>query len=61
MKNLHYPMDLIQYLIFKIIFEYILKKHGEKITNDKGKDKNKPSVKIYINKVKNRITIKIKK
>ena len=61
MKNLHYPMDLIQYLIFKIIFEYILKKHGEKITNDKGNDKNKPSVKIYINKVKNRITIKIKK
>ena len=37
-------------------FEYIPKKHGEKI----DKDKNKPSVKIYINKVENRITFKIK-
>ena len=37
-------------------FEYILKKHGEKI----DKDENKPSVKIYINKVENRITFKIK-
>ena len=37
-------------------FEYILKKHGEKI----DKDKNKPSVKIYINRVENRITFKIK-
>ena len=37
-------------------FEYILKKHGEKI----DKDKIKPSVKIYINKVENRITFKIK-
>ena len=35
-------------------FEYILKKHEEKINNDK------PSVKIYINKVENRITFKIK-
>ena len=37
-------------------FEYILKKHGEKINNDK----NKPSVKVYINNVENRITFKIK-
>ena len=37
--------------------EYILKKHGEKIDNDN--DKNKPSVKIYINKIENRITFKI--
>ena len=36
-------------------FEYILKKHGEKINKD-----NKPSVKIYINKIENRITFKIK-
>ena len=36
-------------------FEYILKKHGKKINKD-----NKPSVKIYINKIKNRITFKIK-
>ena len=36
-------------------FEYILKKHGEKINKD-----NKPSVKMYINKIENRITFKIK-
>ena len=43
-------------------FEYILKKHGEKISNDKDKDndKNKPSVNIYINYIENRITFKIK-
>ena len=41
-------------------FEYILKKHREKINNDKDNDKNKPSVKMYINKVENRITFKIK-
>ena len=35
-------------------FEYILKKHGEKINKD-----NKPSVEIYINKIENRITFKI--
>ena len=33
-------------------FEYILKKHGENI--------DKPSVQIYVNKIKNRITFKIK-
>ena len=37
-------------------FEYILKKHGEKNDNDKDKS----SVKIYINKVENRIAFKIK-
>ena len=37
-------------------FEYILKKHGEKSNKN-----NKPSVKIYINKIENRITFKIKK
>ena len=36
-------------------FEYILKKHGEKMSKD-----NKPSVKVYTNKIKNRITCKIK-
>ena len=35
-------------------FEYILKKHGEKVNKD-----NKPSAKIYINKIENRITFKI--
>ena len=33
-------------------FEYILKKHGEKAVN--------PSIKIYINKIENRIMFKIK-
>ena len=40
--------------------EYILKKHGEKVNKDKDDNKNKPSVKIYINRVENRITFKIK-
>ena len=33
-------------------FEYILKKHGE--------NTNKPSIQIYVNKIKNRVTFKIK-
>ena len=33
-------------------FEYILKKHGEKVDN--------PSIRIYVNKIGNRITFKIK-
>ena len=33
-------------------FEYILKKHSESVDN--------PSIKIYINKIENRITFKIK-
>ena len=33
-------------------FEYIFKKHGENI--------DKPSVKIYVNKIENRTTFKIK-
>ena len=33
-------------------FKYILKKHGE--------DSDKPSVQIYVNKIENRITFKIK-
>ena len=33
-------------------FEYILKKHGE--------NTNKPSIQIYVNKIKNRFTFKIK-
>ena len=42
---------------FQDYFEYIIKKHREKI----DKHKNKPSVNIYINKVENRITFQIKK
>ena len=33
-------------------FEYILKKHGE--------NTNKPSIQIYVNKIENRVTFKIK-
>ena len=33
-------------------FEYILKKHSESVDN--------PSIKIYVNKIENRITFKIK-
>ena len=42
-------MDLILYQMFRITL------HGEKISKD-----NKPSVKIYTNKINNRITFKIK-
>ena len=34
-------------------FQYILKKHGENI--------DKPSIQVYVNKIKNRIIFKIKK
>ena len=44
-------MDHIQYQIFKIILSN-LKKHGEDI--------DKPSVQIYVNKIKNRDVFKIK-
>ena len=33
-------------------FEYILKKHGESV--------DKPSIQIYVNKIENRVTFKIK-
>ena len=33
-------------------FEYILKKHSESVDN--------PSIKIYVNKIENRVTVKIK-
>ena len=53
MINLNCLMDCT-YSISNIqdYFEYILKKHGENI--------DKPSVKIYVNKIENRITFKIK-
>ena len=35
-----------------LLIEYILKKHNEKIDN--------PSIRIYVNKIENRITFKIK-
>ena len=42
-----YSVSNIQYY-----FEYVLKKHGENI--------DKPSVKIYVHKIENRITFKMK-
>ena len=54
MKNLHYQMDLVLYQIFRITLNIFLhiRKHGENI--------NKPSIQIYVNKIGNRITFKIK-
>ena len=56
--NAEFTLPVESYSVCDIqdYFEYILKKHGEKIDNDKSK----PSVKIYINKVENRFTFKIK-
>ena len=52
MMNLNYQMDRIQYQTFKIILSIFKKKHGEDI--------DKPSVQIYVNKIENRVTFKIK-
>ena len=52
MMNLNYQMNHVLCQIFKIYFEYILKKHGENI--------DYPSITIYLNKIANRITFKIK-
>ena len=52
MINLNYLLDHILYQIFKIILINILKNNGEIIDN--------PSVRIYVNKIENRIIFKIK-
>ena len=52
MINLNYQIDRIQYQIFKIILSIFKKKHGEGI--------DKPSAQIYVNKIENRATFKIK-
>ena len=49
--NLNYQMDHIQYQIFKIILSIFLRS-SENVDN--------PSIKIYVNKIENRITFKIK-
>ena len=51
MMNLIYLMDLILFLIFKIILN-IIKKHETVADN--------PPVQTYVNKIKNRIVFKIK-
>ena len=50
--NLNYLMDHIKYQIFKTILSIFLKKYSENVDN--------PSIKIYVNKIENRITFKIK-
>ena len=53
MKRFNYLMDHILHQIFRVyIFKYILKKH-ETVTDN-------PSIMMYLNKRKNRITFKIK-
>ena len=52
MMNLNCLMDHILYQIFKNILSIFKKKHNEKIDN--------PSLRIYVNKIENRITFKIK-
>ena len=55
-----YSASDIQYYL-----EYILKKHGEDIDSDSDSDTdtdtntNKPSVQIYVNKIENRVTLKM--
>ena len=49
-KNLNYLMDHILYKMFKIILS--IPKHGEKAVN--------PSIRMYINKIADRVTFKIK-
>ena len=53
MIHFNYQMDHILYQIFNIILsEYILRKYGENIDN--------PSVRIYVNKIENRMAFKNK-
>ena len=52
MMNLNYRMDPILYQIFKIILSIFFFKKGE--------DTDKPSIQIYVNKIENRVTFKIK-
>ena len=52
MKNLNNLMNHILNQIFKIILSISLKNHETGIDN--------PSINIYVNKIENRITFKIK-
>ena len=52
MINLNCLTDRILYQIFKIVLKIFKKKHGEDI--------DKPSVQIYVNKIENSFTFKIK-
>ena len=52
MVNLNYVTDHILYQILKVILSKFKKKHGEEANN--------PLIKIYVNKIENRITFKMK-
>ena len=52
MKNLNYLMDHMLNQIFKIILNTYEKEDGVKTVN--------PSIRIYINKIENKITFQIK-
>ena len=54
MKNEEFTLPDRSYSVSDIqdYFKYILKKHGE--------NTDKPSIQIYVNKIENRITFKIK-
>ena len=52
MMNFNYLMDPILHQIFKFTLNLFKKKHGKNIDNH--------SIRIYVNKIKNRITFKIK-
>ena len=52
MINLNLPDGSYSLSEIQDYFEYILKKHGE--------NTDKPSVQIYVNKIENRLTFKIK-
>ena len=49
---MNYQMDHIKMSNIQVYFEYILKKHSESVDN--------PSIRMYVNKIENRITFKIK-
>ena len=53
MIKLNYQMVHILYQIFQIILSIFKKKHNEKIDN--------PSIRIYVHKIENRISFRIKK
>ena len=52
MMNLNYHTDHFPYRIFRIIFSIFYKKHGENNDN--------PSIRVYVDKIGNSITFKIK-
>ena len=52
MKNLNYHIDQISDI--QVHFEYIMKKKKHQTVTDN------PPIRIYVNKIKNRITFKIK-